>query len=158
MIAFFFETFRRISPPDRGSPHFPSTHPYQLRVFSCRPSNNRCHSNSSSFLSNRSSSPPPSTATDLASSTVAVAPSETRNSLDHLAASNSRYAAHIDQLESNQRSSLVPLPLHRSSPYRNVPRFLLYPSCRPSNGGSPSLSTQECVAEMVPSNSTPAFM
>lgn len=52
------------------------------------PSNGHWHPNSSNFLSISSPGPPPSTTTDSASSTVAVAPSETLNSLSTFTSSD----------------------------------------------------------------------
>ena len=64
------------------------------------PSSDHWRSTSSNFLSNGSSGLPSSTATDPASSNVAVAPAETLNSFSTFTSSNGLYATHLDQLQS----------------------------------------------------------
>ena len=64
------------------------------------PSSDHWRSTLSNFLSNGSSGLPSFTATDPASSNVAVAPSETLNSFSIFASSNGLYATHLDQLQS----------------------------------------------------------
>ncbi|KAF8132841.1 hypothetical protein EV363DRAFT_1397763 [Boletus edulis] len=74
------------------------------------PSNDHWHSDPPNFLSNGSSSLPPSTTSDPASSAVAVAPSETLNSLSTFASSNVLILQRQPQLHP------VAAPLRRSLP------------------------------------------
>ncbi|KAH0826344.1 hypothetical protein J3R83DRAFT_5299 [Lanmaoa asiatica] len=118
------------------------------------PSNGHWHPNSSNFLSNGSSGLPPSTTTDSASSTVAVAPSETFNSLSTFSSSND--SANVPVAASTTSGSV---PSTSFSPnYSNVPRYPPYPSYRPPVGASSSLATHERVGDASSSSSMPALM
>ena len=64
------------------------------------PSNDSWHPNSSNFLSSGTPGLPPSTTTDIASSTVPLAPNETFNSLSTFTSSNGQYATRLGHFES----------------------------------------------------------
>ncbi|KAG9311229.1 hypothetical protein JVU11DRAFT_8306 [Chiua virens] len=121
------------------------------------PSADHWHPNPSNFLSNASSGLPASTTTGIASSTEAVAPSETLNSLNSLPAfASSNDSANVITPTSTD-SGGVPSASFPPT-YSNLPRYPPHPSYRPSPGGLSSLVADQRVGDAIASSSTPSFM